>query len=92
MRVGWADDAPAIAAVQVQAWRREYVDLLPAELLDGLDADQLAQAWQASLTSPQDARNRVLVALERSTVRGYAVTGPATDPDLTRSRWARSPS
>lgn len=82
VRVGWADDAAAIAAVQVRAWRREYVDLLPADLLQGLDPDHLAQAWQASLTSPQDARNRVLVALERSAVRGYAVTGPATDPDL----------
>jgi len=82
VRVGWADDAAAIAEVQVRAWRREYVDLLPAELLAGLDAGRLREAWQASLTSPQDARNRVLVALERSAVRGYAVTGPATDPDL----------
>ncbi|MDN5854948.1 MAG: GNAT family N-acetyltransferase, partial [Actinomycetia bacterium] len=30
---------------------------------------------------PGDARNRVLVALERATVRGFAVTGPAVDPD-----------
>jgi len=82
VRVAWADDAAAIAAVQVRAWRREYVDVLPAELLETLDPDQLARAWHASLTSPQDARNRVLVALERSTVRGYAVTGPAADPDL----------
>ena len=29
-----------------------------------------------------NARNRVLVALERNTVRGFAVTGPASDPDL----------
>ena len=81
VRVGWADDAAGIAAVQVRAWREEYVDLLPAEVLDALDPDQFAAAWQASLTSPQDARNRVLVALERNTVRGFAVTGPATDPD-----------
>jgi GNAT superfamily N-acetyltransferase len=82
VRVGWADDAPAITAVQVRAWRREYVDLLPAEVLDALDPDQLAAAWTASLQAPQDARNRVLVALERSTVRGFAITGPAADPDL----------
>ena len=35
-RVAWADDAPAIAAVQVRAWRTSYADLLPAEVLDGL--------------------------------------------------------
>ena len=82
VRVAWADDAAAIAEVQVRAWRREYVDVLPAEVLAGLDADQFEAAWQTSLNKPQDARNRVLVALERNTVRGYAVTGPATDPDL----------
>ncbi len=81
VRVGWADDAPGIAAVQVRAWRREYADLLPAEVLETLDADQFAAAWQQSLNKPQDARNRVLVALERNTVRGFAVTGPTSDPD-----------
>lgn len=81
VRVGWADDATSIAAVQVRAWRQEYADLLPAEVLDALDADEFAAAWEASLNSPQDARNRVLVALERNTVRGFAVTGPAADPD-----------
>ena len=82
VRVGWADDADSIAAVQVRAWREGYEGLLPDEVLEGLDAEQFAQAWRASLNAPQDARNRVLVALERATVRGFAVTGPAADPDL----------
>jgi GNAT superfamily N-acetyltransferase len=80
-RVAWADDAPAIAAVQVRAWRASYADLLPAELLADLDVDELAAGWSASLTNPPDARNRVLVALERNLVTGFALTGPATDPD-----------
>src|SRR3954447_10243323 len=74
VRVGWADDAPGIAGVQVRAWRRQYVDLLPAEVLDTLDVDGFAAAWQTSLNAPKDARQRVLVALERNTVRGFAVT------------------
>ena len=82
VRGGWADDAAAIAAVQVRAWRREYAGLLPDELLAGLDAEQFTTAWATSMAAPQDARNRVLVALERSSVRGFAVTGPAADPDL----------
>jgi ribosomal protein S18 acetylase RimI-like enzyme len=82
VRVGWADDAPGIAAVQVRAWRREYAGLLPAEVLEAMDPDEFAAAWRASLTSPRDARNRVLVALERNTVRGFAMTGPAGDPDV----------
>jgi ribosomal protein S18 acetylase RimI-like enzyme len=82
VRVGWADDADSIAAVQVRAWREGYGGLLPAEVLEALDAEQFAATWRASLNAPQDARNRVLVALERAAVRGFAVTGPAADPDL----------
>ncbi|MGZ4749417.1 MAG: N-acetyltransferase family protein [Oryzihumus sp.] len=81
VRVGWSDDAAGIAAVQVRAWREEYAGVLPAEVLDALDPDDVAAAWRASLTKPQDARNRVLVALERNTIRGFAVTSPAADPD-----------
>ncbi len=82
VRIGWADDADQIAGVQVRAWRREHADLLPEEVLAGLDAEAIAEAWRRSLTNPQDARSRVLVALERNTVRGVAVVGAATDPDL----------
>jgi GNAT superfamily N-acetyltransferase len=82
VRVGWPDDAPGMAAVQVRAWRREYAALLPPEVLDSFDVDTFAEAWRGSLQRPRDARQRVLVALERNTVRGFAVTGPASDPDL----------
>jgi GNAT superfamily N-acetyltransferase len=80
-RVAWAEDAPAIAAVQVRAWRSSYAGLLPAEVLDGLQADDLAAGWREALGRPADARNRVLVALERNLVTGFVVTGPAVDPD-----------
>src|SRR3954454_24387574 len=81
VRIAWAEDAPAIAAVQVRAWRSSYAGLLPAEVLDGLRADDLAAGWGQSLGGPADARNRVLVALERNLVTGFVVTGPAGDPD-----------
>lgn len=81
VRVAWSADAPAIAAVQVAAWRDGYADLLPADVLDSLDAGDFTDLWTAALDKPGDARNRVLVALERATVRGFAVTGPCTDPD-----------
>jgi len=81
VRVAWADDAPGIAAVQVRTWRSSYADLLPAEALEALDVDQVAAAWRESLTTPKDARNRVLVALERNRIVGFAITSPADDPD-----------
>jgi ribosomal protein S18 acetylase RimI-like enzyme len=80
-RVAWADDAVAIAAVQVRAWRTSYADLLPPEVLEALDVDEMAEGWAASLNRPTDARHRVLVALERNLVTGFVLTGPAVDPD-----------
>ena len=79
-RVAWADDAPAIARLQLATRRHDLAGLLPAEALE-VDADVAAQAWRATLTRPADARIRVLVALERNRVVGFAITSPATDPD-----------
>ncbi len=80
-RIAWAEDAESIAAVQVRAWRASYADLLPAEVLAALDQEQIAEGWRQALARPADARNRVVVALERNLVTGFMVTGPATDPD-----------
>ena len=81
-RVAWAADAEAIAGVQIAAWRVQYSDVLPAALLDQMSPEPIAEGWRTTLSRPKDARNRVLVALEHDTVRGYVLTGPATDPDL----------
>jgi GNAT superfamily N-acetyltransferase len=83
VRIAWADDAPAIARVQLRAWPELYAGLVPAEAIpSGPEAEEgAAAAWAESLHRPGDARNRVLVALERNRVVGFAITGPATDPD-----------
>lgn len=80
VRVAWSDDAAAIAALQVRAWGELYADLLPADVLP-TDVDAVAAQWHRSLARPGDARRRVLVALERNRVVGFALTGPAADPD-----------
>lgn len=85
VRIGWADDAGPLAAVQLRAWGERYAGLLPPSALpDPADDATVAAAaarWQQSLQRPGDARNRVLVALDRQRVVGLAVTQPATDPD-----------
>jgi GNAT superfamily N-acetyltransferase len=80
VRVAWADDARAIAELQLRTWRSTYAGLVPAEALPD-DVEAAAAAWHASLSKPRDARNRVLVALERNRVVGFALTSPAADPD-----------
>jgi GNAT superfamily N-acetyltransferase len=79
VRVAWADDAEAIAALQARAWATSYAALVPAAR-DFQPAD-FAELWHTALTHPPDARSRVLVALERNRVVGFAVIAPATDPD-----------
>lgn len=79
VRIAWADDAAAIAELQLRTWHQVYAGLVPAEALP-TPADA-AEVWRASLTKSRDARNRVLVALERNRVVGFAITAPATDPD-----------
>jgi GNAT superfamily N-acetyltransferase len=81
VRVAWPDDAPAMAEIQVRAWRVRYEGLLPSDVLASLDPLGFAEQWQRSLSRTQDARQRVLVALDRNNLKGFAVTGPSDDPD-----------
>ncbi len=78
--MAWADDAPAIAELQLRTWRELYDGVVPADSLP-TDVEAAAAAWRASFAAPKDARNRVLVALERNRVVGFAITSPASDPD-----------
>jgi GNAT superfamily N-acetyltransferase len=79
VRVAWAYDAEAIAAIQARAWATSYAGLVPAT--GELREADFAQLWHDALTRPADARQRALVALERNRVVGFAITTPATDPD-----------
>ncbi|QBR94155.1 GNAT family N-acetyltransferase [Nocardioides euryhalodurans] len=79
-RVAWADDAPAIARLQLATRRNDLAELLPAEAL-AVDAEEAEAAWRQALVRPADARVRVVVALERNRVVGFAITSPALDPD-----------
>jgi len=79
VRVAWADDAEAIAAVQARAWATSYAALVPAA--GELREADFVQLWRDALTHPADARHRALVALERNRIVGFAITTPATDPD-----------
>ena len=83
-RLAWPDDAAAIVRVQLASWRASYAHLIPAAELDALDPAELAERWVTTITSPQDARLRVLVALERADVRGFALVHPSFDPDSDR--------
>jgi ribosomal protein S18 acetylase RimI-like enzyme len=86
VRVAWRADAPAIAAVQVAAWQATYDAVLPPELLTALPVDEFTEHWEASIMRPKEARQRVLVALERASVRGFTTTAPSLDDDADPSQ------
>ncbi|OUZ07973.1 GNAT family N-acetyltransferase [Aeromicrobium sp. PE09-221] len=82
-RLAWPDDVEAIAALQAESWRESFTDVL-GDQLDSLRPHDLAERWRQVIAAPRDARQRVIVALERATVRGFALVHPCHDEDADR--------
>jgi GNAT superfamily N-acetyltransferase len=75
------EDAERVARVQLSTWRTAYADLLPAEALDVPEV-QAAALWLGAVESPPSPRHRLLVAMERDQLVGFAASGPASDEDV----------
>lgn len=104
VRPASASDAAEIGRLQTETWRIAYQKILPAQVLDSLDADQFAQGWRDAIQSPPSARHHVLIALEGDQRVGFVSFGPdedrqPQDPDpagtdaigalLVEPRWGR---
>ncbi|UYG17727.1 GNAT family N-acetyltransferase [Brachybacterium huguangmaarense] len=77
-------DAPALAAVHVQAWREAYAGLLPATFFDEAARERREQMWTATLStsSPATIRERLRIARDaRGTAAGFLLVGDARDDD-----------
>jgi len=98
------DDAAEIGRIQVETWRTAYASVLPAAVLESLDAQQAAGVWATAVTAPPSPRHRVFVALEKQWTVGFAAIGPGADledgdpepdttaalaPILVEPRWGR---
>jgi GNAT superfamily N-acetyltransferase len=79
VRTARPDDVPEIGRIQVDTWRTAYTEVLPAAVLDGLDAEQASQAWAAAVAAPPSSRHRVLVAMDGQWRVGFIAAGPADD-------------
>jgi GNAT superfamily N-acetyltransferase len=83
IRLAEADDAEAIAAIQIAAWRTAYAGFLPAPFLDGLDVAARADQWRTRIGPAMRPGAPTFVALdEGEVVRGFTHTGPTRDDDL----------
>ncbi|HET8970648.1 MAG TPA: GNAT family N-acetyltransferase [Candidatus Nanopelagicales bacterium] len=71
-------DAPAVAATTLAAWRASYAELLPAEVLAGLDLADATNSWRAAIREPGE--HRLLVACAGPSVVGYVLVAPDGGP------------
>lgn len=81
VRLALPVEAAAIAELQRRSWTAQLAEGQAAPVLDGIDAQQMAQAWENAIRRPPRAQFRVLVALEQGRVVGFASTVPSPDPD-----------
>lgn len=83
VRLAGADDAEAIAEIQIGAWRAAYAGFLPAAFLDGLDVERRATQWRGRIGPAMRRDSPTFVAVdETDAVRGFIHTGPIRDHDL----------
>ena len=83
IRLAEADDAEAIARIQIAAWRSAYAGFLPASFLERLDVQQRADQWRTRIGPAMLPGSPTFVALDDDeAVRGFAHTGPIRDDDL----------
>jgi GNAT superfamily N-acetyltransferase len=69
-------DAGDIARIQVSTWRLAYAEILPPEVLGGLDEQATASQWlQTVLSGPA----KVFVATEGDWMVGFCAAGPAPE-------------
>jgi GNAT superfamily N-acetyltransferase len=74
VRVAEPADAAEIARIQLTTWRTAYADMLPAEVLDNLDAAETERQWRDTLT---EGPASVLVATEGPWPVGFCAAGLA---------------
>ncbi|TFV44588.1 GNAT family N-acetyltransferase [Blastococcus sp. TF02A-35] len=89
-------DGAAVARVQAVTWRTAFRAVLPPAVLDGWDDAAVTATWEAAVSTPPSPAHRVLVALERDEVVGFAATVPGEEPGvaelgplLVEPRWGR---
>jgi GNAT superfamily N-acetyltransferase len=73
-------DVPALDRLNVRLLQAAYGGPMPDEQLDGPRPEEQAAAWECGLRRDR-ARDPVLVAEEVGRLVGFAVVGPAQDPE-----------
>ena len=81
VRLAWPNEAAEIAALQRRAWAAQLPAELAETLLVSVSESEMTDAWHTAITRPPQASYRVLVAVERGRMVGFASTMPSPDQD-----------
>lgn len=81
VRPATAEDALAIAAINVACWREAYRDIIDPAILAGRSVADSAERWRAHLSSPS-SRATTLVTEENGRVIGFGSATKQRDPYL----------
>ena len=79
IRTAEPPDAAEIARIQLRTWRTAYDELLPAEVLETMDADQAQAQWREALA---EGPASVMVAIEGEWTVGFCAAGPAPEQEV----------
>jgi GNAT superfamily N-acetyltransferase len=71
-------DVEEIARIQVTTWRAAYAEILPSEVLAGLDPADTAQGWRHTIAHGPAT---VHVAIEGQWIVGFCAAGPAPETE-----------
>lgn len=71
------EDVPDVVRIQLDTWRAAYADLLPPDVLAGLDPGETGDAWREALDT-----SLVFVAVEGEWTVGFCAAGFAPDTEL----------
>lgn len=81
MRAARLEDAPAIALLHVEVWRRTYRDLAPADAIRALGYDRRLARWREILADPGPCAIALVATDDRDgAILGFVQGGPPGDP------------
>jgi GNAT superfamily N-acetyltransferase len=86
VRLALPGEARSVAELQRRVWAAQLPASTSRTLLQEVDTQEMADAWESAIRRPPQARFRVLVAVESHRVVGFATTVPSNDPDAEPGR------
>src|SRR5262249_32018255 len=77
------DDAAAIAAIQVDASRAAYSEIVPRDYFARLTVERRIPVWRKLITA-KNAREQIIVGEDAGCIRAYAHFGRSRDSDASQ--------